>query len=194
MNRGVLGLSALALAAGLVQAQTAPAPPADPTALPLATKRIAASTDECVVWRRERSFSKSVEMHDLPAFESHLHSGAIFNAGSPEVARGKAEVVESWAGLVEGKRTVLRWRPGIANIGGDPSVAISRGPWILQSTRDGAISVSVGFYQTVWLRDAKDGTWRVLFDAGASTPQKVADRAAADAWVIEQPMNDCAAG
>jgi hypothetical protein len=46
----------------------------------------------------------------------------------------------------------------------------------------------------VWLRDAKDGTWRVLFDAGASTPLKVADRAAADAWVAEQPMNDCAPG
>ncbi len=191
MNKGVFGLTALALAAGLVQAQTA-AVSADTTALPLAAKRIAASADECIVWRRERSFSRSVEMHDLPAFESHLHAGAIFDAGSPEVARGKAEVVESWAGLVEGKRTVLRWRPGIVNIGGDPAIAVSRGPWILQSMRDGASSTSVGFYQTVWLRDAKDGSWRVLFDAGASTPLKVADRAAADAWVAEQPMNDCA--
>lgn len=193
MNKSVFGLAMLALAAGAAQAQTAAAA-ADPTALPLAAKRIAASADECTVWRRERSFSRSVESHDLSAFESHLHAGAIFNAGNPEVARGKAEVVESWAGLVEGKRTVLRWRPGIVNIGGDPAIAISRGPWILQSRRDGATSISVGFYQTVWLRDAKDGTWRVLFDAGASTPQKVADRAEAEAWVVEQPMNDCAAG
>ena len=193
MSKSVFELAALALAAGTGQAQTAAAP-ADRSALPLATKRIAASAEECLVWQRERSFSTSVEMHDLPAFESHLHAGAIFNAGSPDIARGKAEVVESWVGLVEGKRTVLRWRPGIVNIGGDAAIAISRGPWILQSTRDGTTSVSVGFYQTVWLRDAKDGTWRVLFDAGASTPLQVVDRAAADAWVAEQPMNDCAAG
>ena len=61
-------------------------------------------------------------------------------------------------------------------------------------TRDGVAAFSVGFYQTVWVRDAKDGTWRVLFDAGASTPMKVADRAAAEAWVAEQVMADCAAG
>ncbi len=191
MNKGVFGPSALVLAAGLALAAQAQL---DATALPLAAKRIAASADECSVWRRERSFSRSVEMHDLPSFESHLHPGAIFNAGSPEVARGRAEVVESWAGIVEGKGTILRWRPGIVHIGGDPAVAISRGPWILQSMRDGTTSISVGFYQTVWLRDANDGTWRVLFDAGASTPQKMASRAAADAWVTEQPMNDCAAG
>ena len=188
MTARVFGVATLALAAGLVQAQV------DPTALPPGTQRIAASADECAVWRRERSFAKSVEAHDLPAFESHLHPGVVFNAGDAEADRGRAAVVQNWAGIVEGKGIVLRWRPGIVDIGGDPAIAISRGPWILQATRDGAASFSVGFYQTVWARDAKDATWRVLFDAGASTPLKVADRAAAAAWVAEQPMSDCAAG
>ncbi len=193
MTARAFGLATLALAAGLAQAQTDQAL-VDASALPLGVKRIAASADECAVWRRERSFAKSVEAHDLPAFESHLHPGTVFNAGAAEADRGRVAVVQGWAGIVEGKGIVLRWRPGIVNIGGDPAIAISRGPWILQAMGDGVPSFSVGFYQTVWVRDAKDATWRVLFDAGASTPLKVADRAAAASWVAEQPMSDCAAG
>lgn len=187
------GFAALALAAGLAQAQAARAP-VDAGALPPGTKRLAASTEECTVWRRERSFAASVEAHDARAFESHLHPGALFNAGSVEPARGSGAVAQSWAEIVEGKAVVLRWRPGIVHIGGDPAVAVSRGPWIMQTTRDGAAVVNVGFFQSVWVRDAKDGTWRILFDAGASTPKQVADRAAAEAWVAEQAMADCAAG
>ena len=193
MNKLSFGLAVLALGAGLAQAQVDRAP-ADPTALPPGTKRVAASADECAVWRRERSFARSVQAHDAIAFESHLHPGTVFNAGSVEAERGRAAVVQGWAGIVEGKNVVLRWRPGIVNIGGDPAIAVSRGPWILQAMREGAPAFSVGFYQTVWVRDAKDGAWRVLFDAGASTPMKVADRAAAEAWVAEQAMADCAAG
>ena len=162
------------------------------TELPLATERVSASADECAVWRRERSFAKSVESHDAGAFASHLHSGAVFNAGTDGADRGREDIVRSWAGIVEGNAVVLRWRPGIVTIGGEPRIAISRGPYILQTIKDGAAAFSVGFYQTVWLFDSKDATWRVLFDGGASTPLKVGDRAAADIWVAAQPMSDCA--
>ena len=197
MNKLSFGLVALMFGATLAHAQTQIRPdraPLDPTALPPGTQRVAASADECAVWRRERSFARSVEAHDAGAFESHLHPGTVFNAGSVEAERGRAAVLQGWAGIVEGKNVVLRWRPGIVNIGGDPAIAVSRGPWILQATRDGLTGFSVGFYQTVWVRDARDGIWRVLFDAGASTPMKVADRAAAETWVAEQAMADCSAG
>ena len=36
----------------------------DAKPLPLATQRIAASSDECAVWRREQAFARSVEAHD----------------------------------------------------------------------------------------------------------------------------------
>ena len=152
----------------------------------------AASADECAVWRRERSFAQSVEAHDAAAFAAHLHPGAVFNAGSADADRGLAAMTRSWAGIIEGKGVLLRWRPGIVTIGGDPKVAVSRGPYILQASRDGVATFSVGFYQTVWLREAADGPWRVLFDGGASTPIKLADRAAAEAWVVAQAMSDCA--
>lgn len=183
------------LLAGLLSGVTvlaAESTPADPTALPLATERQLASADECAVWRRERSFAQSVERHDAAAFASHIHVGAVFNAGTEGAERGRDEVAKSWAGIVAGKGALLRWRPGIVTIGGEPRIAVSRGPYILQTTQDGAAAFSVGFYQTVWLFDSKDAAWRVLFDGGASTPLKVADRAAADTWVAAQPMSDCA--
>ncbi|MDQ2733743.1 MAG: hypothetical protein M3Y55_01855, partial [Pseudomonadota bacterium] len=134
-----------------------------------------------------------VEAHDAVAWAAHLHAGAIFNAGTADADRGRDEVMKSWAGIVEGKSLVLRWRPGIVMIGGNPDVAVSRGPYILQTAKDGVAAFTVGFYQTIWLRDPSDAIWRVLFDGGASTPIKVADRAAAETWVAAQAMSDCLA-
>jgi hypothetical protein len=106
--------------------------------------------------------------------------------------RGSDEVAKSWAEIVEGKRIALRWRPGIVQIGGEPTIALSRGPYILQRLQAGATIYRVGMYQTVWVRDGRDGVWRVLFDGSATTGQPMDDRAAAERWVEEQAMSDCA--
>jgi hypothetical protein len=188
-RRAVFALLALVAASGGVPAADAPMAAAP---LPLAAKRVAASADECAVWRREQSFARSVERHDAGAFAEHLHAAAIFNAGDAAADRGRDAVTRSWAPIVAGTTIALRWRAGIVQIGGDPGVAISRGPYILQRSERNNELVRVGFYQTVWLRDARDGVWRVLFDGSASTPQAMADRAAAERWVEEQAMSDCA--
>ena len=164
----------------------------DAKPLPLATKRIAASSDECEVWRRERAFARSVEGHDARAFQSFLHVGTVFDAGTADADRGSDDVAKSWAGIVEGKSIALRWRPGIVQIGGEPTIAISRGPYILERVQAGAPTYRVGMYQTVWVRDGRDGVWRVLFDGSATTGQPIGDRAAAERWVEEQAMSDCA--
>jgi ketosteroid isomerase-like protein len=175
----------LSLAAGLAFA--------DATSVPLARQVLPASSEECAVWRRERSFAQSVEAHDAVAFASHLQAGVVFNAGTLQADRGRDVVTKSWATFLEGKNIVLRWRPGIVSIGSDPRVAFSRGPYILQTIKDNEASFGVGFYQTIWTRDA-DGTWRALFDSGASSLTRVDDRKAADDWVAAQAMSDCANG
>ncbi len=160
--------------------------------LPLARERVAATSDECAVWRREQSFANAVERHDARAFAAHLHAGAVFNAGSADADRGRESVLQRWAAIIDGKTIALRWRAGIVQIGGEPTIAISRGPYIVQGVRNGAPVFRVGMYQTVWVRDAADGVWRVLFDGSAGASQPVDDRAAADRWVEDQPMSDCA--
>ncbi|HEY2560730.1 MAG TPA: DUF4440 domain-containing protein [Caldimonas sp.] len=183
-------LLALASAAGAVVAQGAAI---DAAPLPLANKRVAASADECAVWRREQSFARSVERHDAGGFASHLHAGAVFNAGTAAADRGRDTVLKEWAEIVEGKTIALRWRPGIVQIGGEPAIAVSRGPYILERRHDGAPIFRVGMYQTVWLRDPRDGVWHVLFDGSATSSQPMDSRAAADRWVEEQAMSECAA-
>ena len=188
LARGATPL-ALALACGAALADDAPIAVAP---LPLAAKRVPASADECAVWRREQSFARTVERHDARAFAEHLHPGTIFDAGRAEADRGRDAVAASWAPIVAGTTIALRWRPGIVQIGGEPGVAVSRGPFILQRKQGGADVFRVGFYQTVWLRDARDGVWRVLYDGSASTAQAMESRAAAERWVEEQAMSDCA--
>ena len=180
------------LGAACIAAAHAQDAPIDAKPLPPATKRIAASADECAVWRREHAFSHSVEGHDAQAFQSFLHAGTVFQAGTAEADRGSDTVTREWIGIIAGKTVALRWRPGIVQIGGEPGIAISRGPYILQRTQAGVPSYRVGMFQTIWVRDVRDGVWRVLFDGSATTGQPIEDRAAAERWVADQPMSDCA--
>ncbi len=189
MTRASVALLAACCIAAVARAQDAPI---DARPLPLATKRIAASADECAVWRREQAFSRSVESHDARSFQSFLHAGTVFQAGTADADRGSDTVAQQWLGIIAGKTIALRWRPGIVQIGGEPGIAVSRGPYILQRVQAGTPDYRVGMYQTVWVRDGRDGVWRVLFDGSATTAQPMADRAAADAWVAEQSMSDCA--
>jgi hypothetical protein len=182
-------LLAFAAACGAADAQDAAI---DARPLPLATKRVPANADECAVWQRELSFARSVERHDAAAFAAHLHAGSVFNAGTTDADRGRDAIVQSWAEIIDGKTIALRWRPGIVQIGGEPTIAVSRGPYILQRSQNGAPVFRVGLFQTVWLKDPRDGEWRVLYDGSANTGQNVADRAAAEAWVEAQAMSDCA--
>lgn len=180
----------VAASAGPARAQTAPI---DAKPLPFTDKRLPASAEECAVWKRELAFARSVESHDAGAFAAFLHPGTVFNAGTPDAARGRDEVATSWKEIVEGRTIALRWRPGVVAIGGEPAIALSRGTFILQRMEGDAPSFRVGMFQTVWVRDARDAVWRVLYDGSATTSQPMKDRAAAERWVSDQPMSDCAA-
>jgi ketosteroid isomerase-like protein len=152
------------------------------------------SAAECAVWRRELSFARSVEAHDAVAFAAHVHPGAVFNAGAFDATRGRAAVVEAWAGLIEGRAVALRWRPGVVNIGGDPDIALSRGPFVLEDLRPGARTRwRVGEFQSVWVREGGGAEWRVLFDGSASAPQAVDSAEAAQRYVETHSAPDCTA-
>ena len=152
------------------------------------------SAAECAVWRRELSFAKSVEAHDAKAFAAHLHPGAVFNAGSRSPLRGSEAVAQAWAGIVEGKEFILRWRPGIVAIGGDPNIALSRGPSFSDNPgADPKERYKVGFFQSVWVRDAASGEWRVLFDRADGPPRVVATADEGRAHLAAQSSDECVA-
>jgi ketosteroid isomerase-like protein len=142
----------------------APAAPATPVATAPAL-----SASECDVWNREVSFAASVEKHDAKAFAEHLHPGAVFLGGHNRAKRGSATIAESWAGIVNGEGGVLHWHPDLVVIGGDPNVALSRGPWwIADTSPDAKAPYVMGSYISTWVKDDK-GVWHVLFDGGGGS-------------------------
>ncbi len=152
------------------------------------------SAAECVVWRRELSFAKSVEAHDAKAFAAHLHPGAVFNAGSRSPVRGGEAIAQAWAGIVEGKEFILRWRPGAVSIGGDPNIALSRGPSFSDNPgADPKERYKVGFFQSVWVRDPASGEWRVLFDRADGPLRVVATADEGRAHLAAQSSEECVA-
>jgi ketosteroid isomerase-like protein len=181
---------AAALAAPLLAAAQVGAGPPDADGHP--TLNVMHSDAECVVWERERSFAAAVERHDAEAFAEHLHPGAVFNAGELDAARGRDAVARSWSRIVEGREVVLRWWPGVVQIGGDPDVALSRGPYLLElPALDPPRRWRVGEFQSVWARDRDTGTWRVLYDMSAVPPQPMATLEAARRWVAAHRTLGC---
>lgn len=169
----VLALSLVAGTAELAHAAPPPAPSKGPPPPPEATPAMTAA--ECVVWNRERSFAASVAHHDAAAFADHVHAQAAFDAGSPEPIHGRAAVVDGWKGIIAGTPIKLGWSPGIVTIGGDGSLAISRGPaWIEDPRPDAKSHYRVGTFISTWIRDT-DGQWRVLFDGGATPMHPATD-------------------
>ena len=181
---GLIGAVAVAVAPAIAQ----PVPAASaPAAL-----RVVHSAAECRVWQRELDFARSVEMHDGRAFVAHIHPGAVFDAGSADAIRGREAVAKNWSALIDGKDVVLRWRPGVVNIGGDPDVAFSRGPYVLVDWRaDPKRRFRVGLFQSVWLRDRVDGEWRVLFDGNPEPPRPVENAEAAERYMAANSPADC---
>ena len=146
------------------------------------------TSDEYDVWNREAGFASSVSQHDAGAFAALLHAGALFNAASDAPTRGAAAVAKNWAGIIEGKNIVLRWLPQYVSIGGDPNIAISRGPFTMENpNREGKGKFSIGYFTSVWVREAKGKPWLVLFDGGGAPPIPAENAEAAAKHMAQAP-------
>jgi len=191
-RRRAAGSAALMLAfaaAWPAQAQPAAGPP-DADGYP--TLKASQTERECAVWTREQSFADSVARHDSAAFAEHLHPGAIFNAGDVAAERGRDAVLKAWSRIVEGQAVVLRWRAGLVQIGGDPDVALSRGPYLVEIPgAEPAKRWRVGEFQSVWVHDRASDAWHVLYDMSATPPQPVETLEAARRYVAARAPLEC---
>lgn len=140
----------------------------------LAPPAFAATTAECEVWNRELSFAKAVADHDAAAFAEHLLDDSVFIGGNDQPTAGRDAIAKEWAGLVAGQGVALQWYPEHVHVAGDGRVALSRGPYWMESTGpDGQPHHVAGRFISTWLRDA-DGTWHVAFDGGGGNVPKAA--------------------
>jgi ketosteroid isomerase-like protein len=66
---------------------------------------------------------------------------------------------------------VLKWEPEYMDISESRDFGISTGPWEMQEFRPNTSPLSTGYFLTVWKKQ-EDGIWKVILDAGCSTPAK----------------------
>ncbi len=131
------------------------------------------SPAECEVWNREVSFARSLAAHDRESFASHLHPGAIFIGDRGQLSRGREAVVSDWSSLIDGTEIRLSWHPTSVVIGDDPDIALSRGPYWMESlAKDAPQPVVQGQFISIWTR--RNGEWKVQFDGGGGNRPEAA--------------------
>lgn len=114
---------------------------------------------------REIAFSQSVENKNLELFKSFIDSDARFAGKS--VLKGPNEIASAWQLFFSDDGPAIMWRPKFVEILEDGTLALTRGPYRMNTTdTDGNAVEQWGTFNSVWRKNA-DGKWRVVFDAGS---------------------------
>ena len=115
----------------------------------------------------EIDFALSVEHGDERAFAEFIHPDARFIGGG--ISRGREAVLSTWAPFFDDGGPRLIWRPMIVEVLESGDLALSRGPYRLQTTDENGVAIEVwGTFNSTWQRQS-DGRWQVIFDAGSPT-------------------------
>ena len=113
----------------------------------------------------EIAFSMAAESRDIQKFASHLDPDARFVSSA--VSRGAAEVAESWSVFFEPDGPRIAWRPQVVEVLESGDLALSRGPYRLQTIGESGETVeSWGTFNSIW-RKTSLGKWLIVFDAGS---------------------------
>ena len=113
---------------------------------------------------REIAFSQSAENKDAEAFASFIDADARFVGNS--VIKGPQAITEAWASFFAEDGPAIKWRPQFVEVLEDGKLALTRGPYrmIVRDAEDKLVE-GWGTFNSVW-RMQKDGSWKVVFDAG----------------------------
>ena len=114
----------------------------------------------------EIRFAQSVERGDRAAFRSSLDPDARFIGST--VQRGAEEIAGAWSIFFDEGGPRIRWRPQQVEVLAAGDLALTRGPFRLESRApDGTETVGWGTFTSIW-RKADDGHWRIVFDSGSA--------------------------
>lgn len=106
----------------------------------------------------ETAFAKTMADRNHAAFATFIADEAIFFGRDGEI-RGKKAVVDSWAGLFQGKEAPFSWRPEIAVVLESGTLGLTSGPVFNPE------GTQTGTFQSIWRLKAEK-TWEVIFDKG----------------------------
>ena len=134
----------------------------------------------------EIRFSLSAEARDAETFRSLIDADARFTGS--EVLRGPDEIVAAWDPFFRPEGPRLKWRPAIVEVLESADLALTRGPYRLETRGDdGQAVVRWGTFNSVW-RLGQDGQWRVVFDTGGPPIDTPTEESRA---LLEADTSDC---
>jgi ketosteroid isomerase-like protein len=125
-------------------------------------------SDAAVLLNTEADFEKATAEHGLDGYMSfYTEDSAELSNGSP-IVTGKANIrqtLEPW-----GPENSLTWTPVRADIAASGDLGYTYGNFVFKTKDKNGKPVSYyGKYATVWKKQ-KDGSWKVAFDMGNSSP------------------------
>lgn len=134
----------------------------------------------------EIRFSLSVESRQPETFRSMLDPDARFTGG--EVLRGPDAVVAAWAPFFSEQGPRISWRPQYVEVLESGDLALTRGPYRLETKGEGGEKVvRWGTFSSVWRRGA-DGQWKVVFDIGGPPVDSPTEESQA---LLTAPVDSC---
>ncbi|WP_233151761.1 DUF4440 domain-containing protein [Pelomonas sp. KK5] len=119
---------------------------------------VQAASPQDDVFAAERAFAASMARRDLKAFGESVSDEAVFFGGKAPL-RGRAAVLQGWAGYFEGARAPFSWEPDAVEVLASGSLALSTG---LVRDPDGR---PIARFNSIWRLEGP-GRWRIVFDKG----------------------------
>jgi ketosteroid isomerase-like protein len=127
--------------------------------LPAAGAAAAGDAARDQVWAAEVAFARTMADRNAQAFAEFIADEAVFFSGTTAL-RGKAKVVEGWAGYFTDKEAPFSWAPDQVEVLASGTLALSTG-----LVRDPS-GKTVARFNSIWRLEAPN-RWRVVFDKGS---------------------------
>jgi ketosteroid isomerase-like protein len=110
----------------------------------------------------EKAFAKAAAKGTGTAFLEYLAEDSVVLAPGPVPGRA------TWEGR-PARPSLLSWFPVVADVSLSGDLGYTTGPWELRPKGKGDTTVIHGFFTNFWRRQA-DGSYKVLFNGGISSP------------------------
>lgn len=123
------------------------------------------------VMQADRDFNADFAKRRTEGWVSWFDTAGVQVTSEGEVPKGHDEIRAYMAKSFPDTAQILAWRPTMAEVSADGSMAYSIGTWDFHRRgRDSAASAATGHYLTVWRRQA-DNSWKVVADIGSTHPK-----------------------
>lgn len=156
-----------------------------PSQLPGATQEIPGQLEtmpmavnaKSEVMQADADFNKATQERRLEGWMEYMADDVVLDRGG-RAAVGKEAVRKELTPQWSDPRFKLTWKPDDGHVFESGDFGFSWGHWQLEApAKDGSLQRRTGQYLTVW-RKQKDGSWKVIWDGGAASPQAAGSKKA----------------